>query len=729
MSNKKLRDDMFFAFREESHENSRGKIITEVVTYRKFISPAEAMSLFKKIVPIYNLHLDKRTINQKIHAEAKMWVEDQNYSVAKHEFPIDEAEIRRLAGNYEELIKLAHPDKTDSPTTKKSYYEKRYAELASELRRFPTMNDLNEVNITREMYRQTHGNIKALASKAMHSHPTYFTYLFEFSNLLNPDLLEWVRETIEKEDLFTATTITHAVASKNMLDSIMNFHSIEGGIPIFYPICKRIEDIDPIIIELYLNKKCILVTQDLEINENLIIRYINQDAKSLNPTSGFDNDNRGKTIIIGGIQQIFHPRTSKKRGHSTYVVSPGTISANSHRASINHNLNGKTAKAEKAKNTHFPGAVLIEKVNNKTFIPTQIQFQPNGDFSIYGRKYTRSILTYNAPTNNVLGDIHEEEHAQDIVNHTLDVHAKLEIPEITFHDILSFTCGSHWNEGRYMYKAFLALTKKLSWAKELKSLAVFLTNSLLKSKSKKANIVASNHNNMLDRAMDAGYIYKDPENSFIGFLLAPSAILSYHDIPAKSMDDAVDHFGLDPEYMNSHYKFLKSDSQSLLKKAVSLFGFKDHQRVNWLNSDDSYIVDGFENGEHGDKGSHGARGAFQSFYKNYEKIIHGHTHVPVQYNHYIVVGHNIDMRKGKRPQYQISGTSAWLNADAYTYKEGTAHHVFTIMGVRSRFLSNEYLANTKSKKLGRVAKFNYPDLWGKLGKSASVNNSNLAKVA
>lgn len=729
MSKRLPKDDEFFSYKIEIYEDNKGKTHKETVVYRKVISGQEAMSLFKKVAPIYNEHLERKIHSKRIAEAANEWTENNNRYVDKHDFPIDQEEIRRLASNYEELIQLAHPDKTDAAATKKQYYEKRYAELAAELRRFPTMVDLAEVNITREMFRQTHGTIKRLAQKSLHSHPSYFTALFEFSSLLNPDLIDWVQSVIERENIFTITTITHAAASKEMLDTLMNFHAIEGGMPIFIPMCKRIEDIDPAIINLYLEKKAILITQDLAINDNLVIRYINQNEKTLDPTSGFNNDNRGKTIILGGIQQIFHPRTNKKRGHATYVVSPGTISANSHRASINHNLNGKTSRAEKAKNTHFPGAVLIEKVNEKIFIPTQIQFMPNGEFTVYGRKYKRNALVYNSPNNNILGDLHEKEHAEDIVNHTLAVHSKLEIPEITYHDILDFSCGSHWNEGRYMFKAFMALTKKLSWAKELKSLANFLRKSIEISGAKKTNIVASNHNNMLDRAMDSGLVFKDAENAFLGFLLAPSAILSYHDIPEKSMDEAVEHFELDPDYMKENYKFLKMDSQSLLKKAVSLFGFKDHHKVNWLSLDDSYIVDGFENGEHGDKGSHGAKGSFKSFYNNYEKIIHGHTHVPVQYNHYMVVGHNIDMRKGKRPAYQIGGTSAWLNADAYTYKEGTAHHVYTIMGVRSRFLSSEYLANTKSKKMGRVEKFSYPDLWGKLGKRALTNNSNLANVA
>jgi hypothetical protein len=656
----------------------------------------QLLKIYTNKMRVYN------TIDESIDSTLEEFLTPINVTrLLNEEEMIPEEYITKLLNNVEGLLHDVNEEKLKNRFNDRNYIEKRFAEVASKLRRIPTIEDMEGISVTRARIRTTHGNITSLAQFSQVKFPHYFEYAHEFKELINDENKKWIAKTIAENDIFSVFGITAAPVVEENLASIMNFHVIEGGMPIFIPMCKRIEDIDQTIIDMFLKRKCILLLEDLDINENVKVKYVNQNEKSADATRGFRKESPGKSVIFAGISQTVKVLPTKKGGHPRIHFSTGTISANHHRASINHNKNPHAPRNLAAETIHFMSGWLIEKISDKLFIPTQIMFDQNHEFTVYGRKYTKNSLILNSPLVHVYGDIHEKEHSKQIMSNSLKIGKSMGIPEAVYHDLYDCTSGSNWNEGRLMYKAYSYLKGESSWAHEVKGTASFLNIST--QVYKKSYIVDSNHDDMLLRAMDRGNVFKDPENAFFAFLLGPSAIISFFEkeaIEENPMEFICDRLGINMKALMNKFGFLK-DKTSLLEHAVSLFGIDNPEKIEWLDLDSRLNIGGYDLADHGHKASNGSKGSMAGFVGNFIKMVFGHLHQPSQENHILGLGHNIDMSPAKKPKYAKGGTSGWMYADVFIYNTGTSHHVFTINGFRSRFLGDEALGHfSKNKSTG-----------------------------
>ena len=91
----------------------------------------------------------------------------------------------------------------------------------------------------------------------------------------------------------------------------------------------------------------------------------------------------------------------------------------------------------------------------------------------------------------------------------------------------------------------------------------------------------------------------------------------------------------------------------------------------FINRRQPVKIKGWLISEHGDQGINGVRGSLSQYKKLSDKIIVGHTHVPMRYNNVVYVGCICD----KNADY-LKGISTWEYANAIILENGKVQHIF-----------------------------------------------------
>ncbi len=169
-------------------------------------------------------------------------------------------------------------------------------------------------------------------------------------------------------------------------------------------------------------------------------------------------------------------------------------------------------------------------------------------------------------------------------------------------------------------------------------------------------IVASNHNEALDRYLREGRFVHDPQNLELSLELLQDVL---HD---------------------------KNPLEEGIRKFMDL-----PDNVIFLERNDDARISGYYFGFHGDKGANGARGSVNTFSNSLEKCVTAHTHTPHKYRKAISVG---TLCKLNQP-YNKGGASSWLHTNALLFGIGTTQLVNIIKGWYS---ADDEEKNKKAKK-------------------------------
>lgn len=586
-------------------------------------------------------------------------------------------------------------DKLDS----KIWIEKRYAELACKLNKFPTMEELSEIGVTREMYRQSHGDINSLRKASKENFQSYFEEIYTKSHIDNDLINKWATKTLENADRIVAVGVANGGHCINRLNALLNYVSnFNKTVLAVIPICKRVEDIDPRIIQLYLEKKIVLIIKDYRVHKNLWLKYIVQDEKTKDPISGLE-DCCEESVLVAGTSMRFRPVPTRKNHLPRALMSTGVISKIHFRTSINHNKNPNNKRIKNAEGRQFFGAWVVEKVSKRHFIPRQLMLlNDDGSFPDWGKMYhANGKVTDCPPIAQVYGDTHSIEKDEYSLAVGMHVQKTLKIPNMIQHDIFDGKSVSPHTKDKSAYKIYQRVhDNKTSLSKELKILAQDINMFNEIDEVKKTYIVDSNHDDMLLRAFERGDILRCAENGFVASLIHAAAILSH--ARGKDLDLAKlieKEFSMKKEDLERFFPQL-FDNKKALEVAVELFGLsnKSLKKTEWLDLDDTLVLGGYECAMHGHQSSNGSKGSLKGLAKTFKKQIIGHTHTPEQFNFNLVVGHNVSMDKEHMPDYIKGGTSTWMTANVLIYPGGQAQHVFIIDG---HFKAGEKIKFKKNK--------------------------------
>jgi hypothetical protein len=246
---------------------------------------------------------------------------------------------------------------------------------------------------------------------------------------------------------------------------------------------------------------------------------------------------------------------------------------------------------------HQLGAVIVEIVNNKQFHMRHVIGEEDGTFFDLTDKYSRGhVSVRNRVDYNVWGDIHHIDLDPKVAEANWgegSLSDLLKPRHQVFHDLLDFKVRNHHNRDNPLFMQRMANESVLN---EVTKAALFMWEASTKDCTNV--VVRSNHDDAFDRWVNEVSHFDEPNIDNALFLLHCQA---------------------------EKYKMLKEGKTKDMFATVAsaVLGKSD---AKFLKRDESYVVNGVENGMHGDVGLNGARATPKSFTKIGIKCNTGHTH-------------------------------------------------------------------------------------------------------
>jgi hypothetical protein len=303
-----------------------------------------------------------------------------------------------------------------------------------------------------------------------------------------------------------------------------------------------------------------------------------------------------------------------------------------------------------AENDHKIGAIVVEIEDDETFYFRQIQADSTGAFIDFGKKYDGSTVTDVTPEAFVLGDWHSGSTDPTAASTWKEVTELLKPKRLVLHDAFDGLSINHHEDHDIVLRSQRAAHGELDLKKEVAVFKQDLTMMKSWNEDMSVVIVKSNHDIFLERYLRAGKYVVDPHNHRYALELAIALI----------------------------------DGKDPLKYAVQ--GDEEDSRIEWLNIDDDYKVEGVQLGAHGHKGANGARGSLAAMEAMYGNSITGHTHTPEIIRDAYQVGCSCYLKL----EYNQGGASSWLHTSCLLYPGGSKQLINSIFG--------KYRLVKKSKK-------------------------------
>lgn len=496
-------------------------------------------------------------------------------------------------------------------------------------------NQENKINLTKEDQKY----IKRICSNSTLSIEDKINLLNSHINLSEEEINSFIKEnslnletsqfakaklhTLKKSKRYIISSAqTASPVNKQLLDNIIVYaNKIDAEIGIIATryrnptsIWKEEGDVWDILASPY------LTAQRQNLHKNLILLAdLKIQATAPNPTNGLEVFGDNASVIVGNPRIEMRSVPVLDNQDQKFLWSTGSITIPSFTDTV---AGGKAAEH------HSYGFLVIEIENEDIVHVRNVSAHEDGSFNdlIY-RVENEKIITENTDVL-VWGDSHFAQKEEKVTNAFRKLCSDLNINQSILHDIWdSCSINVHniknpivqhqlQKEGRDDLKQeLLQMDKELNW---------------FEHNMEKTIVVASNHDDMLDRAMYQGDWRDNLKNSelFVEMLLttlqgkAPKGLIPYH--------------------INKNFKNIEA-----------------------LSVDDSYIKFGIELGLHGHIGPNGSKGNVNSFSKLSEKTIIGHSHSPsIKWGCY-QVGISCSMKHGYN-----KGLSGWAYAGVTLNKYG-----------------------------------------------------------
>lgn len=287
---------------------------------------------------------------------------------------------------------------------------------------------------------------------------------------------------------------------------------------------------------------------------------------------------------------------------------------------------------------HTYGALSVtldgEKFHQRHLLPDE-----DGSFYDLGSLYAEhNVTTGHRAEALILGDSHVRFFDPLVKEATFDAKESitkvLKPKKIVHHDLLDQYTRNHHHKGN----SLIAVAKAKAGVREVEEEILQAINFLNETtpKGSQAYIIASNHNDALNRWLLESDFREDPDNA-IFFLEMNLAMHKAAEITPQG------YSSIDPLE----------------------FYCRNKTKAIFLKRDKSFMVKDIELGFHGDKGLNGARGSARSFTKIGPKCVIGHSHSPLILNSVY--------QTGTSSRYNLeycSGPSSWLQTHCIIYPNG-----------------------------------------------------------
>jgi hypothetical protein len=374
-----------------------------------------------------------------------------------------------------------------------------------------------------------------------------------------------------------------------------------------------------------------VVTEDLSLNSKLMLSTIPVGAEQPDPISGLERlSGIDTSVIYSSPKQRLKSVASPSNELPRVLMTPGAVTRP-------HKKRSKRSLI--ANLDHVIGAIIVEVKGSSLYHFRQVQASRDGSFIDLAKTYTPDGKVLEANVAALIpGDWHTGYTDPKVKRIVKEIMHRFKPDYLFMHDLFDGISVNHHIEHKLLMKALLGSQNSL--ASELHNTAIELAE-LEKLPKKKLVVVKSNHDEFLDRWLEAGNYLEDSQNHVLGLELAL----------AKAR-------GSDPlEYGVAKYQRLK--------------------KTKFLSSEESFKITKkqIECGMHGHLGSNGARGSTISLEKAYLLSVSGHTHSPEIQRGAWVVGTSSYLKLNYN-----KGPSSWMHTMCLVYENGSRQLINVIKG-------------------------------------------------
>lgn len=383
-----------------------------------------------------------------------------------------------------------------------------------------------------------------------------------------------------------------------------------------------------------------VVFRDLSLNSNVFLSTIKLTAKQINPLTGLKRlTKHGSCILASPKQMLIHVASSNKKGLPRALMTTGAITKSDYRTEMY--MSERTAYL--ASDDHKLGAIIVEIKDSKKFFARRVEIDAKtGAFCDLNKKYH--------------ADGRVEKIQAELVQqpdwHVLSTDPKfkaaaktvVELMKPKFMTLEDFFDGITVNPHErhdIISRALKALKGELSLARELEACSKEL-NELSTWPVEQIVMKYGNHEDFLYRWLKNAEYKDDPVNHYEGVCLAKATLEG--DMPFEHA-------------MRVRYPI------------------KDQGKVKFLRVNDSFKVNGIENGVHGHLGSNGHRNPGMQGLEDYGPVNAGHNHSGAILRDVVRVGTATYMQLSYN-----DGASAWTHTLNVQHKDGARQLITVIDG-------------------------------------------------
>ncbi len=466
----------------------------------------------------------------------------------------------------------------------------------------PTESDMVDLGVPANTIRYHFGGLDELEMKARETYPQAFSKVIDEHSFTDEEFRN-LKEDISKYKKFVVTTaVTGCEVHQPALDAIKNYCKRNKAkllvLPCSDPASNRKKkwSLDPRVM------KSSVVFRDLKLNSKVFLSAIKLSAKHINPLTGLSRigQRSGSFIYASPKQFLEYVANSSVKKVPRALMTTGAITKPQYNTA--KYMSERTAYI--ADHDHVMGAVIVEIEDQKIFHFRQIQMEPKtGAFYDIDTKYFADgkISRYNGKDHRAdlvqLGDYHVGDTDPMPKQVGKEICDAVGPKFLTVEDFFNGGSINHHEFGRPITQSMKVAKKYNVLDDELLACKKELDEILGWRSFDQIVVKYGNHEDFLYRYLNSRAIIEDPVN-YARAINLTNAILNENQ---------------------------KNPFEYAMRKS---FGLGDRTDVKFLeNEDDSFVVNGIENGVHGHVGANGSRQpGLEGIEKAYGAANVGHSH-------------------------------------------------------------------------------------------------------
>lgn len=516
--------------------------------------------------------------------------------------------------------------------------DRKYVPISSEFYQHSTFH--------RETVNRHFGSFDGMIAEARKADPKVFKNIIDESSFNDQAFKELRNYISEHKRFFITSAVTGCDVHEDGLAAIQTYCKKNKAALLILP-CS-----DPARQKDHKNKwtlspdlpKKSVVFKDVSLNDNIVLSTIKMSAKQLQPLTGIKrlSQKKGSTIVASPKQFLeFVANSNNNTEIPRALMSTGAIT----KANYQTEMYMSERTASLAELDHQLGGIIVEIKNGRIFFARRVEINAKtGSFTDIDRKYNADGTVEKVTADLVqTGDWHVLSTCPETSRIAREIVEAVKPKYLTFEDFFDgITINPHERHNlvslsRKAKKGLLSLDMELdACRKEIDNVCNWGAEQVV--------FKYGNHEDFLKRYLNDGAFMDEPLNKIIGMKLTI----------------ALEELEINP------FEYAMRE----------MYGLKNPDKVKFLSINDSFKVNGIENGAHGHMGKGGRRNPGMA------EIEECYGAANVGHNHSAAIFRSV-CRVGTGTKLQLSyndGPSAWTQTHLIQHKDGSRQLIHNING-------------------------------------------------